>query len=199
MNCSFDLKQYALGESSGEEARRVATHVAECDACREELSRLELTQASLLALRDEEIPRRIAFVSDRVFEPRWYQRWWNSAPRLGFLSAAILACAILVHAFAGPGARPSAVVAVDAKAMDERIQREVTARLDEAVRDAVTRAVAASEARQSEKTAQLLQAAEKRYEFDRRATYAAFAEQARQLQLQVNSMYVVAQNMRSGE
>ena len=34
MTCPFDLKEYALGECPREESRRVEAHVAECDACR---------------------------------------------------------------------------------------------------------------------------------------------------------------------
>lgn len=201
MSCSFDLKEYALGESSREEARRIRTHLAECETCRDEVARLEMTQASLAVLRDEDIPRRIGFVSDKVFEPRWYQRLWNSGPQLAFLAASMLACAILAHAFARPSAAPApqAVAVIDSKAVERQIQREVVARLDAAIASAVTKAVADSEARQSHKTTELLQAADRRYELDRRATIEAFAEQTRLLQKQVNNMYITAQNMRSGE
>jgi len=84
----------------------VDDHVRGCQGCREELDRLNLTQAALVSLEDEEIPRRIAFVSDRVFEPRWWQTMWRSGPVMGFASSALLAGAILVHGFE---ARPIAV------------------------------------------------------------------------------------------
>ena len=74
-------------------------HVRGCQSCREELDRLNLTRSALASLEDEEIPRRIAFVSDRVFEPRWWQTMWHSGPVMGFASAAVLAAAILVHGF----------------------------------------------------------------------------------------------------
>jgi anti-sigma factor RsiW len=200
MTCSFDLKEYALGEASREDAARIESHVPQCDGCREELARLQLTHTTLLALRDEELPRRIAFVSDKVFEPGWFQRLWNSGPRLGFLAAALLAFAILVHGFAiRPATSPAAVAAIDTQAIEQRIAREVSARLDAAVQTAVTEAVADSEARQQKKTAELLQAAERRTELDRRATIEAFTEQTRLLQKQVSSMYITAHNMRSGE
>jgi hypothetical protein len=194
MTCSFDLKEYALGESSRDEERSIHAHLAECGGCRDELARLQLTHSALLTLRDEEPPRRIAFVSDKVFEPRWYQRLWNSAPQLGFIAAAMLACAILVNAFTRPPVltpAPVAIAAVDTKA----IERDVTALLN----DAVTKAVAQSEARQQKHTVELLHAAEQRYEMDRRATLAAFSEQARILQKQVANMYVSANNLRAGE
>jgi hypothetical protein len=37
-------------------------------------------------------------VSDRVFEPRWWQTMWHSGPTMGFASAVVLAAAIVVHA-----------------------------------------------------------------------------------------------------
>jgi anti-sigma factor RsiW len=195
MTCSFDVKEYALGESSLEDGRRFNAHLADCGECRDELVRLRMTQTAMLALRDEEPPRRIAFVSDKVFLPRWYQRVWHSAPQLGFLAAAMLACAIFVHALAGssvgPAPPPPAVARVDTRA----IERDVSARLNEAV----TKAVAESEVRQQKHTIELLKAAEQRYELDRRATLAAFSEQARILQRQVANMYVAANNLRAGE
>jgi anti-sigma factor RsiW len=201
MTCPFDLKEYALGECPRDVASRLEAHLAQCGACREELARLQLTQASLMALRDEEIPRRIAFVSDKIFEPRWYQRIWNSGPQLGFVAASLLAVAILVHAFTGFRPRPPAPLgtAQNSPAIEEQVRREVSARLDAAVQSAVAQAVAASEQRQQRKTAELLKAAEQRFELDRRATLEAVAEQTRILQKQVNNMYVVAQNMRTSE
>ena len=49
--------------------------------CREELATLRLTLDTLSTLREEEIPRRIAFVSDQIFEPRWWQRYLESQLR----------------------------------------------------------------------------------------------------------------------
>ena len=100
MSCSSDdLKAYVVGEMTRQERGMVDDHVRGCQSCREELDRLNLTQAALVSLEDEEIPRRIAFVSDRVFEPRWWQTMWRSGPVMGFASAALLAAAILVHGF----------------------------------------------------------------------------------------------------
>jgi len=70
------------------------------------LNRLRSTQAVLLSVPDEEIPQRIGFVSDRVYEPslmlRWWRAFWGSAPRLAFASAAMLSAAILFSRFTGP-------------------------------------------------------------------------------------------------
>ena len=75
MSCSpFDLKDFFFGELGADDRRKVETHVAACAACREELDALALTGAALMTVRDEEPPRRIAFVSDKVFQPTWWQR-----------------------------------------------------------------------------------------------------------------------------
>ena len=102
MSCLIDLKAYVLGEVTRQERGMVEDHVRGCQSCREELDRLNLTRSALDSLEDEEIPRRIAFVSDRVFEPRWWQTIWHSGPVMGFASAALLAGAILVHGFERP-------------------------------------------------------------------------------------------------
>jgi len=111
MSCSpFDLKDYFLRELPPPQALQVETHIRTCPSCRDELDRLRLTEAALFALREEEIPQRIAFVSDQVFEPsalrRWWAAFWGSAPRLGFASAAMLSAAILVFALTRPAALP---------------------------------------------------------------------------------------------
>jgi anti-sigma factor RsiW len=100
MNCSqFDLKGYVLGELTAAERSGVEGHLKACRTCGEEMERLRLTSTALASLGDEELPRRIAFVPDGVFEPKSWARWWNSGPRLGFASAAMLSLAILVHGF----------------------------------------------------------------------------------------------------
>ena len=84
MSCSpFDLKDYFLQGACPTRRRSGGSARPECSSCREELDRLRLTEAALFALRDEEIPQRIAFVSDPVFEPSPWRRWlaafWGSA------------------------------------------------------------------------------------------------------------------------
>src|SRR5205807_4315819 len=107
MSCSpFDLKDYFLRELPDPHQREVEVHVSCCPVCREELDRLQLTGAALFSLRDEEIPQRIAFVSDKIFEPSpWRRGWaafWGSGARLGFVSAAMLSVALLVSAVMRP-------------------------------------------------------------------------------------------------
>ena len=72
------------------------------------------------------LPRRIAFVSDKVFEPKWWQVWLSSGPRMGFASAALLAGAIVFHGAMQPKpvAGP-APVAFDQARFEQRISEEV--------------------------------------------------------------------------
>ena len=98
-NCEqCDWKAYALGELDLSARRKAEAHAAACVSCREELATLRLTLDALATLRDEEMPRRIAFVSDKVFEPKWYQRLWSPT----FAGASVLAVAILIHGFVRP-------------------------------------------------------------------------------------------------
>ena len=151
MSCSpFDLRDYVLKELSDGEARQVDAHVRGCAGCREEAERLRLTEAALFALRDEEIPQRIAFVSDKIFEPSpWRRAWagfWGSTARLGFAAAAMLSVALVVFSLARPAGAPLSggpatvrVVAPAAAVSEAEIQQRVQAAVDQAV--------AASEAR----------------------------------------------------
>lgn len=131
MSCSqYDWKAYALGELNATERSSAEGHAATCVACREEVAGLRLTLDAMSTLREEDVPRRIAFVSDKVFEPRWWQRLWSPT----FAAAMLIAAAILVHAFARPGADPAAIEAQ--------------------VNTAVTKAVATIEARHEQEAAE---------------------------------------------
>ena len=155
MSCSpFDLRDYFLKELPDSERRQVEAHVRNCQPCLEELDRLRLTEAALFALREEEIPRRIGFVSDQVFEPSPWRRWWaglwGSTARLAFASAAMLSVAILVSAL-----RPVEQIAVrpgPPQIVKPVSETEIQSRID----TAVAKAVAQVDARQTEKTKQLV-------------------------------------------
>lgn len=191
MSCEVDIKEYFFGETPPDQRRAVESHVETCAACRDELSRLQLTQAALGALRDEELPRRIAFVSDKVFEPRWYQRLWNSGPQLGFVAASMLAGAILVHGFVVrpvPAKTPIVATASQPPAVDQA-----------AIEQAVAKAVAASEERQRARTVELLQAAEKRYQYDRKLTIDAFAAQVALIERKQANDYMARTGLGSGQ
>lgn len=110
----IDVKAYAVGEMGEADKRSAAAHVASCADCREELADLQATLGSLAMLRDEDVPRRIAFVSDKVFEPSWWQRL-NPV----FASAALIAAAIVAHGYMMP---PAADAAYEAR-MQQRLER----------------------------------------------------------------------------
>ena len=142
MNCSpFDLKDYFLKELTDPQRRQVEGHVQTCSGCREELDRLRLTEAALCSLRDEEIPQRIGFVSDPVFERSWWAAFWGSPARLGFAGAAMLSVAILAMVLTHRApAVFSAQTSYSRVEVDQRIQT----------------AVSAAESRQEQKTTQLV-------------------------------------------
>jgi anti-sigma factor RsiW len=190
MSCSpFDLRDYFLKELPDPERRQVDSHLKSCPACREELDRLRLTEAALFSLRDEEIPQRIAFVSDKVFEPsparRWWSALWSSGPRLGFASAAMLSAAILVSALTRPAAAPTvAAPGMTAAAIQQEIDQRVSV--------AVQKTAAEIEARQQQRTTELVSAIEKRNEFDRKALVMAMDKNFEYMSKRLNRFNVAS-------
>lgn len=153
MSCSpIPIKDYVLNELAEPERRKLEAHLKSCQQCREELDRLRLTQAALFNLREEEIPQRIAFVSDPVFELSSWRRWWSglwtSPARLGFVAAAMLSTAILVSAFTRPAtlvvksqpapAPVQTIASVQPATLpamsDDEIQQRIQAAVDKAVK-----------------------------------------------------------------
>ena len=190
MSCSpFDLKDYFLKELPNPQRLQVEGHLTHCLVCREELDRLHLTQAALFSLRDEEIPQRIAFVSDKVFEPSPWRRWWSalwgSAARLGFASAALLSAAILVSALTRPAPAPAPMGATPAAAITR-------AEVEQQVQTAVANAVADVEARQSAKTNQLVADLQRSNEEARRGLWLAAEEFDRMQRKAANSRLAVS-------
>jgi anti-sigma factor RsiW len=156
MSCSpFDLKDYFLQELPFPERVQVEAHVKTCLTCREELERLELTGAALFSLRDEEIPQRIAFVSDQIFEPsplrRWLSAFWASTARLGFASAVVLSASIFYFAATRPAPAPDRTAVATVAAVTPSPQQ-----IEQRIQQAVAQAVAAVDARQTEKNKQLV-------------------------------------------
>jgi hypothetical protein len=175
MNCSpIELKDYIFEELSAERRAEVDAHLAACPRCREEMDRLRMTQTALASMREEELPRRIAFVSDKVFEPKWWQVVWNSGPRLGFASALLLAAAIFAH---GILSRPAAVpqpaaqtvnAGFDQAAFDARVAEEVSRKLPGAVEQIVRQ--------HDDKILKHVSEVEKRMDLERRADLTTYQE-----------------------
>ncbi|HXP88068.1 MAG TPA: zf-HC2 domain-containing protein [Bryobacteraceae bacterium] len=134
-----DWKAYALGELDAAARWEAEAHAAVCAGCRDELAALRVTLDALSVLREEEIPRRIGFVSDKVFEPHWWQRAFRlTFANPTFSAACVVAAAILVHAFVRSG--------------DAVVQAQIDA--------AVTKAVAQVETRHAQERAEMLAASE---------------------------------------
>ena len=155
MNCApFDLRDYYFEELGAAERRQVREHVDLCGSCAAELDRLRLTALSLATLPEQEIPRRIAFVSDKVFEPspvrRWWLAFWSSGSRTVAAAAMVLAGAIVFHAVRPPSPSPPAVQVVRGASTDA--DPEV---LKAAIDQAVAEAVAKSEFRYDAKLRQV--------------------------------------------
>jgi anti-sigma factor RsiW len=184
MSCSpFDLKDYFFGELPAQDRHTVEQHLAACTSCGEELDSLNLTRNALLMVREEEPPRRIAFVSDKVFEPTWWQSLWSSGPKAGFASAALLAGAILIHGVEINRPLPEAPVAL-VQQQPSVTETEVAKRVEAAVRKAVSE----SEARQAAKLEQVV-TQQKKMEFDYKADMLQAAESYRLLMRSMPSAY----------
>ena len=132
--------------------------------------RAAATVAALRSLPYEEPPRRIAFVSDKVFEPTWWQRLW-AMPKWGFASAAMLSGAILFHAMT----RPAPVVQTTAPAAAVQQAAAPAPNVEAMVQAAVARSSADLEKRYQAQTAQLVKAAEERLLIEYRQEMAAVA------------------------
>ncbi len=179
MNCAtpgfppYDLRDYYFDALPPEAACQVREHLPQCPACAAELEQWTATTLALRALPDEEIPRRIAFVSDKIFQPsagaRWFQSFWASGARLGASAAMLLAGAILVHAYR----QPAIVRVVELRpAVASTNTAADRAAMQTAVNQAVAAAVSAAETRYDAKLRRVIAENEKqkRDTMDRVAT-----------------------------
>jgi len=145
------LRDYAVGELIADEKPAIEEHLAVCGECSLELERLQVTLTALRILPDCEIPQRIGFVSDKVFQPspvsRFLAGFWSSAARLGFASACVLAAALLVSAYHRPPAEIRTVV----QAGTQDVSKQVN--------DAVAKAVAQIRTEDARMAQQMTQAA----------------------------------------
>jgi anti-sigma factor RsiW len=167
MSCPpFNLNDYLLEELPEPERRQMETHVKSCSPCQEELARLRIVSVALRSVPEEEIPQRIAFVSDKIFEPSPWRRWlaafWNSGARLGFASAAMLSASLVAFSLR-PAPAPIAVVrpaipapasqmqtAVVKPVSEEEIEQRIQVAVDKAI-DAKTSTLV-SELKEAQRT-----------------------------------------------
>lgn len=163
----------------------------------DDAERLEQTIAALKAVPAEEIPRRISFVSDKVFEPNWWQRLFPSAAwNMG--AAAIVAASILGHGYL---ARPVAAVpvaqAVPAVAQPssttqaESLEAAYQRRLDEAVRKLTVE--------QDARFRMAVAETEKRMAFEHRAAMVTVEENFNLMRKQMNRMILASAEVPAGQ
>ncbi|MDX2268502.1 MAG: hypothetical protein NW208_10385 [Bryobacter sp.] len=188
----MDLRDYALGEGTAAEREAMAARLAASAEEREELRRWELTLRAVADLLQEEIPRRIAFVSDpvweqKVMEPKWWQRLWPAGPQWGFASAAVLAMAILAHGWV---IRPvEKTMVVEAPAASRGGEQELD------VQAIVREAVAASEERQQREFRKVLAEVQQEHESEIRLMAASMEENQSLLRKQMNRLYMMSANL----
>lgn len=162
------VRDYAFDELPAAERQAMEHHLAGCGHCAVELDRLRLTTAALRTLPDREIPQRIAFVSDRVFEPSAFRRFWSSGgslaqSMLGFASACILSAALVfsVWHFAS-ASRPAEV---------RTVVQTASASPEQSSSDQINAAVAKAVAQVRAEDAQMIEAAVRTSELKRDAEY----------------------------
>lgn len=192
-----DLRDYALGELSAAARAEVEAYLADEPEARAEVESWRLTCESLREMPAEEPPRRIAFVSDKIFEPspgarllRWLRL---DGPRFALGMAAMLAVV-----FAGLWAtQPRVTVADDgwtvafgpAPGPVETAPAATSPGLDEAqVRAIFEEVVAQSEARNREAAAEMVRTTSAE-------TRAALTKQMEAAQADMESgLYIVNRN-----
>jgi hypothetical protein len=113
MQPPYDPRDYLFDELTPGERAEMERFLETSSEARAELEQLQLTQRALLSLPDEAPPQRIAFVSDKVFEPSLLARVgrWLRADGPGLAFGTSLALAVL---FAGIGWTEPRVSSTDA-------------------------------------------------------------------------------------
>ncbi len=188
MPCAeYDWKGYVLQEITPEERRKMEEHLKGCAACRQEVDALGLTIVAVRRLPQQPAPRRLAFVSDPVFEQPWWKRMWRTAgPAWGFAGALAIAGAIFAHGLLAPP--PAAPARADAaeirKLVGEELERQMPARVEAAVRAQIAPAAAQLEAR--------LAQFEQRVEGERRADLRDVTAAFELLQKRINNVYLAS-------
>jgi anti-sigma factor RsiW len=192
----FDVRDYFWGELPESDRAEAERHVAGCGMCSEELAELKAQRGILLTLREEESPQRIGFVSDKVFEPspvrRWLDSFWTSGARLGFASAAMLSCSILVYS-----ARQPAVV--EKRVPVAAVTNPVSAAAPVDIQAVVNTAVKAALAEQEKKTGSLLAAAEEKHQMEERVMAMRVSEYLTNVEKRISYSRAIAMDYSSNK
>jgi anti-sigma factor RsiW len=180
------VRDYAFDELPASERREMEQHLAACSECVAELDGLRLTTAALRSLPDREIPQRIAFISDKVFEPSPVARFFRSfaSPWAGFASTAVMAAVLLFTALHRP---PEARTV---------IQTASGADVSKQIDDAVAKAVAQVRTQDAASAAQVikaaLDAAELKHQQEHRMLVAAMEQNLEYMQKRMGTLTTLA-------
>jgi len=179
------VRDYAFDELVPADRQSMEKHMASCVDCATELDRLRLTTAALRVLPDVEVPRRIAFVSDKVLEPTqsWWAAFWNSGARLGFAAACVLSAGLI---FASTHRQPEVRTIVQTASASQ-------AQIDAAVTRAVSEAVEKTHADDARLTQAALDAVDAKYDTKQRellvALQQSYAFMQKQSQMTAKAAY----------
>ena len=152
-DCADLISDYAFDELAATERANAEKHLSTCSDCSAEFDRLRLTTAALRVLPDVEIPQRITFVSNEAPTSGWFAGFWNSAARLGFASACVLAAGV---SFAAYHRAPEVHTVIQTADVSK-------SSIDEAVNKAVALAVSQTHAEDVKLTQAALEAVDDKY------------------------------------
>ena len=200
------VRDYAFDELPRSERPALERHLKECAGCAAELDRLQLTTAALRVLPDAEMPRRIAFVSDKVFEPNWFTRFWNSAAQLGFASACVLAAGISFAAMHGIAGIPAVIQTASgqqasAQQASAKQPASVSDRqaIDEALAKAVSAAVEKTRSEDMQLTKAALEQVDRKYEQQQQNMMVSMQENLRIMQKHLGTATLLSANYEGAE
>jgi hypothetical protein len=194
MSCP-DVRDLHYGELTGPEQQRILEHLKSCEDCRIEAERLNHVAAMMRDVPAEEPLTRIRFVSDKVFEPKWWQRlfavdrrsWgWQlafSLPLWAIVSILLLNRLVPAHANV-LSVNPR--FSQDARVAQQQSEAQIQKLVDQRVTAAVAKAVAEVEMRHAEQTRMEMAQFRSRYQRDQEQFHQAAYSFYRNLDQKVN-------------
>lgn len=162
----------------------------------EDQERVAAMIAALRQVPDQDPPRRIAFVSDKVFEPRWWQRFpaWGMASASAMLSVSILAHGWMMRPVAPA---PAAVATAQTMPADPATYEKISRQLESRFEARLTGALADAKVTHDAQLKDAVQVVEKRLEFQHRAQMLTVEENFDLFRKQMNRMIVASADLGS--
>jgi anti-sigma factor RsiW len=181
------LRDYAFDELPAIDRPEMERHIGACPDCAAELDQLRLTTAALRILPDREIPQRIAFVSDKVFQPSPVTRFLRSA-WAGLASAGLMAAALIFTVVHQPAPRVRTIIQ---SASGTDVTQQVAKQIDEAV----SRAVQQAHTQDAELTKAALAEAETRHQREHRVLMVEMEQSLEYIQKRLGTMTSLTSSM----